>query len=41
MGKLAVISDLHVDINKFGESQMNDLWQVLQKKRNHSPAFSR
>ncbi|GMC02757.1 phosphohydrolase [Enterococcus thailandicus] len=32
MGKLAVISDLHVDINKFGESQMNDLWQVLQKK---------
>lgn len=32
MGKLAVISDLHIDINQFGESQLIDLWQVLQKK---------
>ncbi|MCZ1223521.1 metallophosphoesterase, partial [Enterococcus faecium] len=33
MGKLAIISDLHVDINKFGESELMQLWQVLQKHK--------
>jgi hypothetical protein len=33
MGKLAIISDLHVDINKFGESELRQLWQVLQKHK--------
>lgn len=33
MRKLAIISDLHVDINKFGESELMQLWQVLQKHK--------
>ncbi len=32
MGKLAIISDLHVDINKFSESELLILWQVLNEK---------
>lgn len=33
MGNLAIISDLHVDINKFGEPELMQLWQVLQKHK--------
>lgn len=32
MGKLAIISDLHVDINKFSENELQVLWQVLKEK---------
>lgn len=32
MGKLAIISDLHVDINKFSENELLILWQVLKEK---------
>lgn len=33
MGNLAIISDLHVDINKFGEAELMILWEVLQQKK--------
>ena len=33
MGNLAIISDLHVDINQFGEAELMLLWEVLQQKR--------
>lgn len=33
MGNLAIISDLHVDINQFGEAELMLLWEVLQQKK--------
>ncbi|MGM9903549.1 calcineurin-like phosphoesterase [Enterococcus sp. 10A9_DIV0425] len=32
MGNLAIISDLHVDINQFDETELLILWDVLQQK---------
>lgn len=33
MGRLAIISDLHADINQFGERELNILLQVLQEQQ--------
>lgn len=33
MGNLAIVSDLHVDINQFGEAELMLLWEVLQQKK--------
>ena len=32
MGNLAIISDLHVDINQFSEQEWLILWKVLTDK---------